>query len=147
VLHECSNTVFECDCTVLKVLHRCVHRCSIHVSFDIWCLMFWFAEHRWKNAINFTNPLGSKGRLTGAFATLLYQMWGQDLPYLTPIEFRVSNLFFLFKTLLHFRVLSEPIVSLTRRSTEIDLPTAVTIRQLRSTRLSRVLELLDGWDS
>jgi ubiquitin carboxyl-terminal hydrolase 8 len=50
-------------------------------------------EHRWKNAINFTNPLGSKGRLTGAFATLLYQMWGQDLPYLTPIEFRVCYSF------------------------------------------------------
>ncbi|KAF9454384.1 cysteine proteinase [Macrolepiota fuliginosa MF-IS2] len=49
-----------------------------------------FTEHRWKNAINFTNPLGSKGRLTGAFAKLLHEMWGGDLPYLTPIEFRKS---------------------------------------------------------
>lgn len=48
-------------------------------------------EHRWKNAINFMNPLGSKGRLTGAFAKLLHEMWGGDMPYLTPIEFRVST--------------------------------------------------------
>ena len=48
-----------------------------------------FAEGRWKNAINYTNPLGSKGKLTGAFAKLLHEMWGGDLPYLTPIDFRV----------------------------------------------------------
>jgi len=36
------------------------------------------------------NPLGSKGRLTGAFAKLLHEMWGGDMPYLTPIEFRKS---------------------------------------------------------
>ena len=46
-------------------------------------------EGRWKNAINYTNPLGSKGKLTSAFAKLLHDMWGGDLPYLTPIDFRV----------------------------------------------------------
>ncbi|KAJ3506378.1 hypothetical protein NLJ89_g6900 [Agrocybe chaxingu] len=49
-----------------------------------------FTEGRWKSAVNYTNPLGSKGKLTGAFATLLHQMWGGDLPYLTPIDFRRS---------------------------------------------------------
>ena len=50
---------------------------------------YFFLEGRWKNAINYTNPLGSKGKLTGAFAKLLHEMWGGDLPYLTPIDFRV----------------------------------------------------------
>jgi hypothetical protein len=45
---------------------------------------------RWKAGINYTNPLGwSKGQLTGAFAKLLHEMWGGDLSYLTPIDFRV----------------------------------------------------------
>lgn len=48
-----------------------------------------FTEGRWKTGINYTNPLGSKGQLTGAFAKLLHEMWGGDLPYLTPIDFRV----------------------------------------------------------
>jgi ubiquitin carboxyl-terminal hydrolase 8 len=50
---------------------------------------FFSLEGRWKTAINYTNPLGSKGKLTGAFAKLLHEMWGGDLPYLTPIDFRV----------------------------------------------------------
>ncbi|KDR80822.1 hypothetical protein GALMADRAFT_222419 [Galerina marginata CBS 339.88] len=49
-----------------------------------------FTEGRWKNAVNYTNPLGSKGKLAGAFARLLHDMWGGDLPYLTPIDFRKS---------------------------------------------------------
>jgi len=50
-----------------------------------------FTEHRWKSAINYTNQLGSKGRLTGAFAKLLHDMRGGDFPYLTPIDFRVCK--------------------------------------------------------
>jgi ubiquitin carboxyl-terminal hydrolase 8 len=50
------------------------------------------AEGRWKVAVNYTNPLGSKGKLAGAFAKLLHDMWGGDLPYLTPIDFRVGIL-------------------------------------------------------
>ncbi|KAF8159371.1 hypothetical protein B0H34DRAFT_655402 [Crassisporium funariophilum] len=49
-----------------------------------------FTEGRWKSAINYTNEFGSKGKLTGAFAKLLHEMWGGDLPYLTPIDFRRS---------------------------------------------------------
>lgn len=52
-----------------------------------------FTEGRWKSGINYTNPLGSKGQLTGAFAKLLHEMWGGDLPYLTPIDFRVIKRF------------------------------------------------------
>lgn len=54
-----------------------------------------FTEHRWKSAINFMNQLGSKGQLTGAFAKLLHDMRGGDLPYLTPIDFRVCMSVFL----------------------------------------------------
>ncbi|KAF8621796.1 hypothetical protein AX15_007475 [Amanita polypyramis BW_CC] len=49
-----------------------------------------FTDGRWKNAINFTNPLGSKGKLAGTFAKLVQEMWLGDLPYLTPFEFRKS---------------------------------------------------------
>lgn len=38
------------------------------------------------------NPLGSKGKLAGAFAELVRQMWLSDMPYLTPLEFRVSSI-------------------------------------------------------
>lgn len=47
-----------------------------------------FTDGRWKNAINYTNAMGSKGKLAGAFAQLVHDMWGGDLPYLTPIDFR-----------------------------------------------------------
>ncbi|KAJ2929686.1 hypothetical protein H1R20_g7424, partial [Candolleomyces eurysporus] len=47
-----------------------------------------FTDGRWKNAINFTNKMGSQGKLVQAFAKLLRDMWGGDLPYLTPVDFR-----------------------------------------------------------
>lgn len=53
------------------------------------------SDGRWKSAINFTNMMGTKGRLTGAFATLVHEMWGGDLPYLTPNDFRVCDTLFL----------------------------------------------------
>ncbi|KAF6761810.1 ubiquitin carboxyl-terminal hydrolase 4 [Ephemerocybe angulata] len=49
-----------------------------------------FTDGRWKSAINFTNKLGSQGKLVQAFAKLLHEMWGGDLPYLTPNDFRRS---------------------------------------------------------
>ncbi|EAU90391.2 ubiquitin carboxyl-terminal hydrolase 4 [Coprinopsis cinerea okayama7 len=49
-----------------------------------------FTEGRWKTAINYTNSLGSQGRLVQAFAKLVHEMWGGDLPYLTPMDFRKS---------------------------------------------------------
>ncbi|KAK7056503.1 ubiquitin-specific protease doa4 [Paramarasmius palmivorus] len=47
-----------------------------------------FNEGRWKNAINYTNPLGSKGKLTGAFAKLVYTMWANEIPHQTPHDFK-----------------------------------------------------------
>ncbi|KAF8997920.1 hypothetical protein BDQ17DRAFT_1362846 [Cyathus striatus] len=47
-----------------------------------------FFTGRWKNAVNFQNPLGSKGALTASFAELLREMWGGDMPYLVPGDFR-----------------------------------------------------------
>ncbi|TFK29579.1 cysteine proteinase [Coprinopsis marcescibilis] len=49
-----------------------------------------FTEGRWKTAINYTNKLGSQGKLVQAFAKLVYEMWGGDLPFLTPMDFRKS---------------------------------------------------------
>jgi len=50
-----------------------------------------FTEGRWKTAVNVQNKMGSKGALTGSFAGLLRTMWAGDMPYLTPVEFRVST--------------------------------------------------------
>ncbi|KAG7094165.1 hypothetical protein E1B28_007776 [Marasmius oreades] len=47
-----------------------------------------FTEGRWKNAVNHVNSLGTKGRLTSAFAQIVHSMWGSELPYQTPTEFR-----------------------------------------------------------
>ncbi|KAJ7140302.1 ubiquitin carboxyl-terminal hydrolase 4 [Mycena crocata] len=47
-----------------------------------------FANGRWKNAVNTLNPMGSKGILSGSFAKLVHSMWSGDLPYIIPIDFR-----------------------------------------------------------
>ncbi|KAF7356423.1 Ubiquitin carboxyl-terminal hydrolase 4 [Mycena venus] len=47
-----------------------------------------FANGRWKTAVNTLNPMGSKGLLSGAFAQLVRTMWSGDLPYIIPIDFR-----------------------------------------------------------
>ncbi|KAF8216733.1 hypothetical protein K438DRAFT_1953639 [Mycena galopus ATCC 62051] len=47
-----------------------------------------FANGRWKTAVNTLNKMGSKGMLSGAFAKLVHSMWSGDLPYIIPIDFR-----------------------------------------------------------
>ncbi|KAJ7255432.1 hypothetical protein B0H12DRAFT_532300 [Mycena haematopus] len=47
-----------------------------------------FANGRWKTAVNTVNRMGSKGRLSGAFAKLVHSMWSGDMPYIIPIDFR-----------------------------------------------------------
>ncbi|KAJ7809041.1 ubiquitin carboxyl-terminal hydrolase 4 [Mycena olivaceomarginata] len=47
-----------------------------------------FANGRWKTAVNTVNTLGSKGLLSGAFAKLVHEMWSGDLPYIIPMDFR-----------------------------------------------------------
>ncbi|KAJ6488088.1 ubiquitin carboxyl-terminal hydrolase 4 [Mycena vulgaris] len=47
-----------------------------------------FANGRWKNAVNTLNPMGSKGLLSGSFAKLVHSMWSGDLPYIIPMDFR-----------------------------------------------------------
>lgn len=37
------------------------------------------------------NPLGTKGHLTQAFASILHDMWHEETPYLTPLQFRVRH--------------------------------------------------------
>ncbi|KAH7922616.1 cysteine proteinase [Leucogyrophana mollusca] len=49
-----------------------------------------FIDGRWKNAVNMVNPLGTKGNLAQAFASILYDMSHSELPYLNPTTFRKS---------------------------------------------------------
>lgn len=48
-------------------------------------------DGRWKTAINFMNPDGTKGELAKAFAAILHEMWNVDVPWIAPIEFRVTR--------------------------------------------------------
>ncbi|KAF7309945.1 Ubiquitin carboxyl-terminal hydrolase 4 [Mycena indigotica] len=47
-----------------------------------------FTMGRWRNAVNTVNPLGSKGLLSGSFASLIHAMWSGELPYIIPLDFR-----------------------------------------------------------
>ncbi|KAK7025134.1 ubiquitin carboxyl-terminal hydrolase 4 [Favolaschia claudopus] len=47
-----------------------------------------FANGRWKTAVNTVNPLGSKGLLSDQFSSLIRQMWGGEFPYIIPMDFR-----------------------------------------------------------
>ncbi|EMD39329.1 hypothetical protein CERSUDRAFT_64183 [Gelatoporia subvermispora B] len=49
-----------------------------------------FTEGRWKNAVNMVNPLGTKGALAHAFASILREMWQGENQCLTPVTFRRS---------------------------------------------------------
>ncbi|EJC99956.1 cysteine proteinase [Fomitiporia mediterranea MF3/22] len=49
-----------------------------------------FIDGRWKSAVNFLNPLGTKGHLTAAFASILHDLWHQESPTITPLAFRKS---------------------------------------------------------
>ncbi|KZT25326.1 hypothetical protein NEOLEDRAFT_1156281 [Neolentinus lepideus HHB14362 ss-1] len=49
-----------------------------------------FTDGRWKSAINMVNPMGTKGNLTAAFASILHEMWHGEMPYLSPLQFRRS---------------------------------------------------------
>lgn len=37
------------------------------------------------------NPLGTKGHLAQSFSMILHEMWQAEMPYLTPIPFRVRS--------------------------------------------------------
>ena len=92
--------------------------------------LFLFVEGRWKSAVNYTNPLGSKGKLAGAFAKLLHEMWGGDLPYLTPIDFRVGlRIFFLPRVAKSFYLYF---------IAEIDMSSQIAIQRIGPARLTRV---------
>jgi len=91
-------------------------------------------EGRWKSAVNYTNPLGSKGKLAGAFAKLLHEMWGGDFPYLTPIDFRVGSRIYLYCKLLSLCLYF---------IAEIDMPTQVPVQRIRPARLTGVSEFPD----
>ncbi|KAL5536690.1 DOA4 [Sanghuangporus sanghuang] len=49
-----------------------------------------FIDGRWKNAVNYLNHMGTKGRLTQAFASILHDLWYQESPTITPYSFRKS---------------------------------------------------------
>ena len=80
------------------------------------------------------NTFGSQGKLVIAFARLVREMWVGDLPYLTPFEFRVSNLLVAARSPNSFYTIAE-----------IDMPTQERIHRERSTRLAGVPYLLARW--
>lgn len=49
-----------------------------------------FNDGRWRNAINYTNAMGTKGAFASAFSVIIHDLWHGDLPYITPLEFRKS---------------------------------------------------------
>ena len=53
-------------------------------------LTFGGPDGRWQTAVNFMNPLGTKGNMTRSFARLLSDMWREGMP-ITPFEFRVCQ--------------------------------------------------------
>lgn len=76
--------MFECYSAILAVFYRYGIRCASQATtqgFDL--------DGRWRSAINYTNPLGTKGKLAHAFAKLLLDMWHGEHSYITPYEFRV----------------------------------------------------------
>lgn len=50
----------------------------------------WRKDGSFKRAINTTNPLGTKGDLAKAFATLVSMLWAESYTFLSPVTFRVS---------------------------------------------------------
>ncbi|KAI9062559.1 cysteine proteinase [Trametes sanguinea] len=49
-----------------------------------------FTDGRWKSAINMVNPMGTKGNLAAAFASILRDMWQGEGSTLSPVTFRRS---------------------------------------------------------
>ena len=49
-------------------------------------------DGRWKSAVNMLNPLGSKGQLTMAFASILHDLWYEEPGTISPYTFRVRFL-------------------------------------------------------
>lgn len=49
-----------------------------------------FTDGRWKTALNLVNPLGTKGNLAYAFASILHDMWHGETSYISPFPFRRS---------------------------------------------------------
>ncbi|CAL1714070.1 unnamed protein product [Somion occarium] len=49
-----------------------------------------FTDGRWKSAVNMVNPMGTKGNLANAFASILRDMWQGEMQALSPVTFRRS---------------------------------------------------------
>jgi hypothetical protein len=73
------------------------------------------------------NPLGTRGELAHAFYSLLRDMWQGDLPYLTPVPFRVS-----LESWYHQVIVDVGL------GIEIDMRTRSTVWRLGTTRRSRI---------
>jgi ubiquitin carboxyl-terminal hydrolase 4/11 len=50
----------------------------------------YFLLDEYKNEINLTNPLGSKGRLANAYAELVKHIWLGTEPYIVITDFKVK---------------------------------------------------------
>jgi len=54
----------------------------------------------YKKSINLYNPLGMKGNLANAFAELLKALWKEDYTFLSPVTFRVCEVYALLRLLI-----------------------------------------------
>jgi hypothetical protein len=78
------------------------------------------------------NPLGTKGQLAAAFASILHDMWKQEQTFLVPTTFRVRLIYLVF------------FPTLTCTATACYHHPRHTVRRHRTARLSGIPELLVG---
>jgi len=86
------NSTLQCLSATFPLARFFRGLCRIKESFgdashaNIWLTI----DGSFKRAINTVNPLGTKGDLAKAFATLVSMLWEESYTFLSPVTFRVS---------------------------------------------------------
>ncbi len=52
----------------------------------------YFQSEKWKDELNYDNPLGMKGEIATSFAELIRNMWSGKYSYTVPRNFKVSRM-------------------------------------------------------
>ncbi len=68
--------------------NTCFLNTAIQCISNCWELTNYFLKNHYKNDLNITNPIGSKGLLARAYASLLKNMWYGDNPIISPWNFK-----------------------------------------------------------
>ena len=93
MLHERNYSVSVGDSSFFEIFHWW----EIIPDEEILQITITLIDGRWKSAVNMLNPLGSKGQLTMAFASILKELWYEEAGTISPYTFRVSQ--YLYTTL------------------------------------------------